>query len=311
MIDLTDSLAPDEPRRHVVAEQIRAAAETCGFFYVSGHGISAELVRRQFAVAKQFFQSPTDVKQAVSSRPDGAMRGYGTIGSQTLDAAAHDDIKESYQCGWECAADHPYVLKGYSSYGQNLWPEGVSDFRETCELYMESVNDLSRTLLQLLALSLELSEDYFQKLNVHPSDTLRLLWYPPHSAKADSRTFGAGKHTDWGAITILAQDANGGLEIQMRDGSWVSADPVDGTFVVNLGDMIPRWTNGLYHSNFHRVINKSAGRRNRQSVVFFTDLDFEAFIEPIPGAQSADRPPLLPPCTVGEHMVAMVQKTYG
>jgi isopenicillin N synthase-like dioxygenase len=90
----------------------------------------------------------------------------------------------------------------------------------------------------------------------------------------------------------------------------VPADPIDGTFVINLGDMIPRWTNGRYHSNFHRVINKNPAARHRQSVVFFTDLDFEALIEPIPSAVG-DNQPLAEPCTVGEHMTEMVRKTYG
>jgi isopenicillin N synthase-like dioxygenase len=311
VIDLTNALTSNASRRREVADQVRNAAETCGFFYVSHHGIPQSLIDRQFEVAEQFFTQPRDAKLTVALQPGGPMRGYEAVGSQTLDAAANADLKESFQCGREYPADHPYVLKGYSSYGGNLWPAGLPELRKASEQYFDAAAGLSATLLELLALSLGLAENYFARLNTHPSDTLRLLWYPPQPATADDRTFGAGAHTDWGALTILAQDTNGGLEVQMQDGSWVPAYPIDGTFVINLGDMIPRWTNGRYHSNLHRVINKNSAARHRQSVVFFTDLDFEAVIEPIPSVTADDHITGSRPCTVGEHMAEMVRKTYG
>ncbi|MBB5685675.1 isopenicillin N synthase family dioxygenase [Sphingobium boeckii] len=312
LIDLTDALTADASGREQVADQIRVAAETCGFFYISNHGVPQALIDRQFEEAERFFKRPKEAKQAVALQSHGPMRGYEAIGSQTLDSAAHADLKESFQCGREYAADHPYVLKGYSSYGANVWPSDIPEFQKACECYFDAMTRLSGTLMQLLARSLDLPEDYFGRLNACPSDTLRLLWYPPHPARSDARTFGAGAHTDWGALTILAQDANGGLEVQMQDGRWAPADPIHGTFVINLGDMIPRLTHGRYRSNLHRVINKNAEARHRQSVVFFTDLDFEALIEPIAGLAAAqhdqtDRAPF----TVGEHMAQKVRETYG
>jgi isopenicillin N synthase-like dioxygenase len=311
VIDLTDALGADASRRYIAAKQIRGAAETSGFFYVSNHGVSPDLVRRQFEVAARFFQLPAAVKRAVAVQTDQAKRGYEAIGSQRLDENASADLKESFQFGVEYPADHPYVLKNYPLYGPNLWPADLADFKSACQSYFAAASRLATQLLELLALSLDLPATYFSAFNTNPSDTLRLLWYPPHPTDAGARTFGAGSHTDWGALTILAQDSIGGLEVQMPDGAWVPATPIEGTFVVNLGDMIPRWTNGRYRSNHHRVLNKNGHGRNRQSIVYFADLDVEARIEPIETLKSADSAAVFAPCTVGEHLEEMHRRTYS
>jgi len=165
--------------------------------------------------------------------------------------------------------------------------------------------------MQLLALSLHLPEDFFDHTHQSPMLTLRLLRYPPHPEGADALTFGAGEHTDWGAITLLAQDRHGGLEVKLPDGEWAAATPVDGALVVNLGDMIPRWTNGLYRSNPHRVRNVHSGDAPRHSIPFFYTPDYEAQVVPVPTCVPAGEAPRFEPCTVGEHLQAMYRKTYG
>jgi isopenicillin N synthase-like dioxygenase len=138
-----------------------------------------------------------------------------------------------------------------------------------------------------------------------------MIRYPAHPEGADERTFGAGAHTDWGAITILAQDSHGGLEVQMPDGTWVPATPMEGSFVVNLGDMIPRWTNGLYHSNPHRVRNTHSGGQPRYSIPFFYEPEYTARIDPVPGTVAPGTSPRFTPCTAGEHLREMYLKTYA
>ena len=311
LIDLTDALQPGAPRSAEVAQQVRAAALASGFFYVSRHGISPDLIDRQFEATQALFDLPLSAKQAVSLTKSVSLRGYEALGLQTLDADARPDLKESFYCGLEYPPDHPYVRAGYYSYGSNQWPAQLPALREQCDAYTAAMLALARRLMQLMALSLGLPETWFDAGTNNPMVTLRLLRYPPHPADADERSFGAGAHTDWGAITLLAQDALGGLEVQMPDGTWAAATPIEGTLVINLGDMVPRWTNGLYHSNPHRVRNVHSGGLPRHSIPFFYSPDYLARVEPVPTCVSAHNPPRFAPCTAGEHLQQMAAQTYG
>ena len=311
LIDLSDALQPGAPRSADVATQIRAAALAAGFFYVRNHGITASLIERQFELTQALFDLPLAAKQAVSLTQSRCMRGYEALGQQTLNAESRPDLKESFYCGLPYAADHPYVRQGFYSYGDNQWPAELPQLAAQCQAYMDAMLALARRLMQLLALSLNLPETAFEGREDHPMVTLRLLRYPPHPADADERSFGAGAHTDWGSITLLAQDSLGGLEVSMPDGSWASATPIEGTLVINLGDMVPRWTNGMYHSNPHRVRNVYSAGQPRHSIPFFYSPDYLASVAPVATCVSDDNPPRFEPCTVGEHLQQMAAKTYG
>lgn len=311
VVDLGEALRPGGARTHAVARQIHAAATGSGFFYAVGHGVPGELVVRQFAAARAFFELPQAAKLAVALGKSSAMRGYESIGEQQLDGDARPDLKESFYCGLEHGPDHPYVRKGYQSYGANTWPAELPQLARQSGDYVAAMRALAERLMQLLALSLDLPEAQFDAVMREPMITLRLLRYPPHPADADALTFGAGAHTDWGAITILAQDDFGGLEVRLPDGAWAPATPIPGSFVVNLGDMIPRWTNGLYHSNPHRVRNVSSGGRPRHSIPFFYSPDYEARVEALPGTVAPGERPKSEPCTAGEHLREMAERTYG
>jgi isopenicillin N synthase-like dioxygenase len=311
LIDLSDALAPGGARSAEVARQLREAATSSGFFYVRHHGVNPGLVASQFALARRLLDLPAATREALSMRHSPTLRGFENIGEQTLDAAAHPDLKESFYCGMAYPDDHPYVLAGYQTYGHNQWPKALPDAPARCESYIRAMLVLSQRLMQLMALSLGLRENYFDGTAENPMVTLRMIRYPAHPAGADERTFGAGAHTDWGAITVLAQDAHGGLEVCMPDGSWVAATPLEDCFVVNLGDMIPRWTNGLYHSNPHRVRNLHSGGAPRYSLPFFYEPDYFARIEAVPGTVPPGEAPRFAPCTAGEHLREMYRKTYG
>lgn len=311
VIDLTDALLPSSPRSAEVAEAIRTAAMTSGFFYIRNHGVAAQLVEDQYTLARQLMALPDSTKRALSVHNNADMRGFEETGAQTLDASAKPDVKESFQCGLGYPQDHPNAVAGYHGYGPNQWPDELPAAPAQCAAYSAEMLRLSRRLMQLIALSLGLDEHYFDAMNESPMATLRMIRYPTHPADADERTFGAGAHTDWGAVTILAQDHHGGLEVCMPDGSWVAATPIEGTFVVNLGDMIPRWTNDLYCSNPHRVRNLYSNGEERYSIPFFFDPDYTARITPLPGTLANGESARYAPCTVGEHLVEMYQRTYG
>lgn len=311
VIDLAGALVPGGPRSAAVAQQVRAAAMDAGFFYIANHGVPANLVARQFDTTQQLMGLPLARREALSIRHSPIMRGFEALGAQTLDEHAQPDLKESFYCGMDWPADHPYVVAGHQTYGPSQWPTELPGARPQSEAYIAAMNGLSLRLMQLIALSLDLPEGYFDASCQEPMVTLRMVRYPPHPEDADDRTFGAGAHTDWGAITVLAQDSLGGLEVQMPTGDWVAATPIPGTFVVNLGDMVPRWTNGLYRSNPHRVRNLHSGGRPRYSIPFFYEPGFMARIEAVPGTVPPGARPRFKPCTAGEHLKEMYTKTYG
>lgn len=165
--------------------------------------------------------------------------------------------------------------------------------------------------MAMLALSLALPEGWFAPHFDMASATLPLIHYPPHPQDAAFNQIGAGAHTDWGGITLLAQDDAGGLEVRNLAGAWIAAPPIDGTFVVNLGDLMARWTNGVYSSNMHRVINNRGVRQDRYSMAFFLGPRPDVRIEPIPGCVASDRPQVYPVCTAADHMREMFERSYG
>jgi isopenicillin N synthase-like dioxygenase len=162
----------------------------------------------------------------------------------------------------------------------------------------------------MLALSLDLPENHFVPFYDMPGTTLRLLRYPPHPKAALANQLGAGAHTDWGGVTMLAQDDLGGLEVRNVENEWIQAVPVPGTFIINLGDLMQRWTNGLYRSNMHRVRNNSS-TQDRYSIPFFYSPRPDSRIECLPTCTDETNPPQFAPCTAAEHTYEMFRRSYG
>jgi isopenicillin N synthase-like dioxygenase len=238
------------------------------------------------------------------------LRGYEPAGVQALDPDTPPDLKEGFSIGIERGPDHPLVVAKVPRHGSNLWPNNADAFRNTTETYFAAVLDLGAHLMRLVAESLELPAAFFDEHFVEPNATLRMLHYPPHPAGAAANQLGCGSHTDWGAITLLAQDDCGGLEVQTPDGQWVRAEPIKNTFVVNIGDLLARWTNDLYKSTPHRVLNNVSGR-DRYSLAAFYDPAYRAEIKCLPSCLRDGASPLYEPCTAGEHIQQMYFRTRG
>ena len=224
--------------------------------------------------------------------------------------AAPPDLKESFYCGLDLPDDHPLAMKKLRGYGHNQWPAAFPQMREPLVSYYGQMKLLGDRILRMIARSLELEEDWFTPYFQPPAATLRLIKYPPQPADAAFNQIGAGAHTDWGSITILAQDSAGGLEVRNLEGEWIDAPPIAGAFVINLGDLMARWTNGIYSSNMHRVKNnRSSG--DRYSVPFFMSPQPDAVIAPVPGSVSAAMPQRFPVCTSADHLNEMFRRSYG
>ena len=206
------------------------------------------------------------------------------------------------------AADDPRA-RAYFNFGPNVWPAGPPEFRAVMERYFAAMPEVSETLLRGLALSLDLPETHFADFAQDASATLRLLHYPPQPANPEPGEKGCGAHTDFGALTLLLQDDVGGLQVWDHADAWIDARPIEGAYVVNLGDLIARWTNGRYRSTRHRVINSSG--RERYSAPFFFVGNPQQRIEPLPGCLREGETPLHPPVTVDAHVRERYAATYG
>lgn len=291
--------------RQKTAREIAWALSNVGFMYVRNHGVDPGLIERTFTCAKNFFALPENEKMALHvSRSGRTLRGYIEPFGENTDPARTKDLKEAYDIGPETpGVDTPF-------FGANPWPaESVlPGFRDTVYSYHEALRALSRRILGGIALSLDLAEDHFEELMAEPICIQRLLHYPPQQGVIDERIIGIGAHTDYGCLTILAQDEVGGLQVMNRDKEWIAAPPIPDTFVINIGDLIQRLTNDRYIANLHRVVNDTG--RERYSIPFFIDADYDAVIAPLPSCVDAATPSRYAPVTCGQHKFSRFLDSY-
>jgi isopenicillin N synthase-like dioxygenase len=243
-----------------------------GFFYVVDHGIPSRLVEDIFGVARWFFARPQTERDALDVAASPNFRGYVPMGITGPNVPRR--MLEAFQMMLELGPYDPDVLAGNIMYGPNRWPADAPRFRTTMETYYDAVSDLSQRLLATFARGLALPDDYFRPFFRKPLTQLRLLHYPPQPPDSDAQ--GVEAHTDTGAFTILLQDQTGGLEVRNRSGLWLPAAPIAGSFVINIADMMQRWTNGRFISTPHKVRNRSG--KDRISVPFFANPDYDATI---------------------------------
>jgi isopenicillin N synthase-like dioxygenase len=258
-----------------VSNEIRVACRNIGFFYVVGHGVSPACRTELDFASRKFFGLPEDEKMQLDMRHSGAAwRGYFPIGGELTSGQA--DQKEGLYFGTELPPDHPKVIAGLPLHGPNLWPDSVPELRSLVLDYVSATASAAQVLLKGIALSLDLDRDYFSTTyTADPTVLFRIFHYP--SVHDDA--WGVGEHTDYGLITLLAQDRHGGLQVR-SDEAWIDATPIEDALVCNLGDMLDRLTAGWYRSTPHRVRNSSG--HDRLSFPLFFDPDFEADLRPLP-----------------------------
>jgi len=305
IIDISDLISDtDVPR---VAAEIGAACRGIGFFYITGHGIPDAVSARLFSESRRFFAAPSEIKDAASIKQSPHNRGYVGMGEELLDPDMPSDLKEAFNIGLELAGDDPELLAGVPFRGVNLWPD-LPDWRENMLDYFDRCWSLGLQLHRAFAIDLGLPEDYFAPMFDKPMSTLRLLRYPPQIADPEPGQIGAGAHTDYGNVTILAVDGVAGLEVQTRDGRWVPAPLIEGAFVCNIGDCLMRWSNDIYVSTPHRVTN--AAGQERYSAAFFLDPNPDAVVACLPTCRSPERPPRYEPISGADYLKSRLDATY-
>jgi isopenicillin N synthase-like dioxygenase len=277
VIDVSGLVSRTEDR-HDVAVQMGEACRDWGFFYVVGHGIDEQLQNRLEDVSRQFFAQDPETKLAIRmSRGGKAWRGYFPVGGELT--SGKPDQKEGIYFGAELDEEHPLVKAGTPLHGPNLFPRDILRFREIVLEYISALTRLGHLLMKGISMSLDLEESYFDEhYTADPLILFRIFNYPPPERPDESST-GVGEHTDYGLLTILRQDAAGGLQVKARSADWVEVPFIPNSFVCNVGDMLDRLTSGRYLSAPHRVQNR--GNRNRLSFAFFFDPNFNAEVKPI------------------------------
>ena len=314
VIDISPLYSDSREGKLSVARAIDHACQHSGFFYIKGHPISSERMRTIRTLAEQFFALPMDQKQAISISHSSNHRGYGETAAEQLDPSAPADWKESFDMGLNLPASHELIGPERPLYGPNQYPDSLSGFADQAEHHYRDMLALGKTILSALALALDIKEDFFEDKFDHPLSVLRFLHYPPRLPHTDANgapvpAVGAGAHTDYGCITILWQDEVGGLQVQDVNGDWIDAPPIADTFVINIGNMMARWSNNRYQSTPHRVYSPSG--QERYSIPFFVESDFDTRIECLPNCCAEGDEPKYPPISAGDWMIYCFNNTYA
>jgi isopenicillin N synthase-like dioxygenase len=277
VIDVSSLLGGDAGARRRAAAEIGEACRGLGFFYAKGHAISDDTLDLLGGASRKFFALPEEEKLRIAmSRGGRAWRGFFPVGGELT--SGKPDIKEGVYFGEELGTDDARVKARLPLHGRNLFPDQVPELKPAVTAFMAEAEKSSHAIMEGVAMSLALDAQYFRKTYTgQPTMLFRIFHYPASSADLG---WGVGEHTDYGLLTLLAQDDIGGLEVKTQEG-WIDAPPIPGTLVCNIGDMLDRLTGGAYRSTPHRVLNTSG--KSRLSFPFFFDPGFDAHIVPLPG----------------------------
>ncbi|MGY1802338.1 isopenicillin N synthase family dioxygenase [Blastococcus sp. SYSU D00922] len=311
-VDLSPYVGAGTPaERAATAAAFDEAARTVGFVQVVGHGVPTEITDAFAAALDQFFGLPLDVKKAYRTPPE-VNRGYAPPKTESLSLSLGlapsnrmHDFFEAFNIG-AAVSDYPGVDLPETDYAENVWPAEATDFRAAVSAYFDEAGRVARTLTTMFADALGLPAGFFAGYTDHSLDVLRMNNYAlePGTVDLDGDLTGMGEHTDYGIVTVLWADQVAGLQVLGRDGGWHDVMPADGALLINLGDLMARWTNERWMSTLHRVkppiVDGSIQRR--RSAAFFHDGNIDAVIETLPTCVGSGSP--YPPITVGEHIRA-------
>jgi isopenicillin N synthase-like dioxygenase len=306
LISLEKLDSSDENIRRSEMASLDQACREIGFFYLTDTGIPQSLINQIMDTAQRFFAKPLDEKLAINIIDSPNHRGYGGIGEEQLDELNAADWKETFDMALDVPSDHYLVEQYPTMYGPNQYPDDAA-IVTTLQTYYAKAFDASQKLLTAIARTLKLEDDFFTRhFNTHVT-VLRMIHYPPRPEATHDN--GAGAHTDYGCVTLLLQDQIGGLQVKHRNGEWIDATPMSGALVVNIGDLMQRWTNDEYVSTAHRVTAPPAGV-HRYSIPFFVEPDYETQVSCVPTCQSQDKPARYKNVQAGDWIQSRFNATY-
>ncbi len=299
VLDIGPYLAGDRAAAAPLARAVARTFEDTGFLVVANHGVPPRLAADTFAVAAKFFARPEADKLALKIGQYNI--GYLPFGGQVVRHSpvnnnTRPNFSESFYITRDRAPDHPDIVNNKPLVGLNRWPQGMPEFRAATTAYYSAMEAMTTRLVPIVATALGLRPDYFAGAFVEPNCTIRLIHYPPHPNPEDNE-FGFAPHTDNNFLTFLAQSALPGLEVRTAEGEWIRPPAVPGTFVVNTGAMLARYSNDRFRATPHRVINRNGAAR--YAIPFFLGPNHDVVVEPVPTCVGPDNPPRYEPTTYG------------
>ncbi|KAL7274304.1 hypothetical protein RUND412_002797 [Rhizina undulata] len=322
LIDLSLFFHGSETDKFTVGNGMASGFKDAGFVYIKNHGIPQDVIDRVFSESAKFFRRPKDQKDALAWTTPESNRGYVAHGREKVTQlsdksiieelrAKNPDLKESIEIGRDDVPGLP-----------NNWPdrfdsEGV-EFKTVMKDFFDKCKELHVIVMRSIALGMGLGEHFFDKFCDAGDNTLRLLHYPAQPTDVFKKNEGqvrAGKHTDYGTITLLFQDDRGGLQVRSPEGTFVNATPIPGTIIINAGDLLARWSNNKIHSTEHQVVEPPVAPDSdeypaRYSCAYFCNPNFDAFIEALPGTYGSEEEKIYPGINSGEYLVQRLGSTY-
>ena len=302
LIDIAPFFKGTPAEKQAVVKAVGHACQEIGFLTLTGHGVSPDLIYSVNDVARRFFDLPLAEKM----RWQGQTSGMGYLPPEAESLAASLDVKTAHDLKESLNLDLNTEV--------DPWPEQPPDLKTLCNTYFHTMLNLSAGIMRIFALALDLPEHYFDDKIDNPIATIRLLNYPAVENAPQSDQFRAAAHTDYGTITLLWSEDIRGLQVRNRSGEWLNVENVPGSYVVNIGDMMMRWTNDRWISTLHRVAvptDPAARGRRRQSVVFFHNPNPKTTVAALESCVSTDNPAKYPPVTAQDFYLMKATKSLG
>jgi isopenicillin N synthase-like dioxygenase len=310
IIDIAPLVIPNDNSKLIqkTGDEIRDACKNVGFFYIKNHQIPQSHLDSVIPSIQHFFNLSLHEKMKIHISKSDNFRGYTPLGKELTNNKY--DWHECVDFGLDLKPNDPEVISGKQLAGPNQWPENQRNFKKTLEKHWNLMIILGRMITQGLAISLGLSKNYFAPFMNKSHSYMRITNYPPYeNNQKENIGDGIGSHIDYGFLTILLQDNIGGLEIKNSNNEWFSAPIIPGTFLINIGHMIQRWTNDYYRATIHRVTPPQ--NKTRCSLPFFFEPDFDTVVAPLEKFCSKDNLPKYKPIHFGDYLERTFKTSYS
>jgi isopenicillin N synthase-like dioxygenase len=298
VIDIRSLVRGERQHEARTIDAIARACQDVGFMYVQNHDVPGPVLNRLVEQAKLFFALPTPEKDSVAVADSPQFRGYLPLEYTGNEGEKGKNLQEGFMIM------HEQPLGGFPMHGPNQWPKALPSLRAAMSDYFVVMEKLASPLMHGLAMALGHKRDFFDDFHRNTMSVLKLNHYPPQEIMDETEIIGVGGHCDGGTFTILWQDSLGGLEVRNKSGNWVGVPPMDGTFVINIANLLQRWTNGRFSSTEHRVINRYG--KDRYSIAFFVYPAHSAVVRPVVDESRGEFEPVV----CGEDMLTYFRRVY-